>query len=239
LRRIIQYILYFITYLMVASLALSYLSTMIAPDKICFPAFFGLSFPYILSANIFLFIYWLIRLRKESLIILLVILLGWHNIFHFYRIPFPHKTNPAIAEKLRKGAEYISVMSFNVRSFNIYTHNSETQPKTRIFSFLNKAHPDILCLQEIYADGTRITEQEIINKLKYPYYFITYINSGNTRAHYGLAVFSLYPLLHKQIIPYPDSYNLSQLCDVIIRKDTLRVFNNHLQSTKLRKNKVG
>jgi endonuclease/exonuclease/phosphatase family metal-dependent hydrolase len=125
-------------------------------------------------------------------------------------------------------------MTFNVRSFDIYTTTgSTTHPGEEIISFLRKVNPDILCLQEIYTSPRTVPERRIIRALGYPYHFISYSSNRLNGARYGMAVFSRYPLKGKKVIRYPGSTNQTQYCDIIAGRDTLRIFNNHLQSTRL------
>ncbi len=231
---LVKYSLYILTYVLVIALGVSYLSVWVPPDKCWIPAFFGLAFPYLLVANLILFVYWLVRLKKESVIILVIVLLGWNNIVHYYRMPVKR------AEKTQ-GHVYrgnFTLATFNVRSFNVYAYLPDVRKDEEITRFLRDIKPDILCLQEFYTDKTRFPEQKIIQKLGYPYYYISYIKQYHSRSHYGLAILSRFPLLSKKSLRFDESSNLSQRCDIVIGKDTLRLFNNHLQSTNLKKQRI-
>jgi endonuclease/exonuclease/phosphatase family metal-dependent hydrolase len=224
-RKIFRFLLKGITYLLAVFLLLSYLSVYIPPDKCWPPAFFGLAFPYLLTVNLLLFTYWLLRLKKESLMLLIVILLGWGHIRHFYS--FPAKKNKTVT------GESFSIMTFNVRSFDIYAQNNNSHPAEEIISFLRKAKPDILCLQEIYTSPHTVPEKKILAALNYPYHFFSYSTSRPNGVRYGMAIFSRYPLQRKKVLHFAGTPNQTQYCNVIFRNDTLRLFNNHLQSTRL------
>ena len=224
-RKLLHFVMKVTTYLLATALLLAYLSVYIPPDRFWPPAFFGLAFPYLMAANILLFIYWLLRLKKESLILLVVILLGWGHIRHFYS--FPWKSRKAAGEN------DITMMTFNVRSFDIYAHENTPHPEEEIISFLRKARPDILCLQEIYTSPHTVPERKILAALNYPYHFLSYSSSRTNGVRYGMAIFSRYPLLEKKVIRFVGTPNQTQYCDVVIRGDTIRIFNNHLQSTRL------
>jgi len=218
------------TYALSGALLISYLSVWIPPDRFWIPAFFGLAFPYLFMANLILFVYWLLRLEKVSAVILIVMVLGWNNVKHYYRIPIKNR------EKIDNGGGF-TVTTFNVRSFNVYAWSPDVRKDEQIVWFLKKIKPDILCLQEFYTDEKRFPEKKIIEELNYPYHYISYINQYHSHS-YGLAVFSRFSLLNKKSLCFDESSNQSQLCDVIIGKDTFRLFNNHLQSTSLNKQKV-
>ena len=53
--------------------------------------------------------------------------------------------------------------------------------------------------------------------------------------YYGIATFSKYPIIKKGEIVHPGSSSLSIYTDVLIRKDTFRIYNNHLQSFRLKR----
>jgi endonuclease/exonuclease/phosphatase family metal-dependent hydrolase len=224
-RKIFRFLLVVITYLMATSLLLSYLSVYIPPDRFWLPAFFGLAFPYFMAISLLLFLYWLLRLKKESLLLGVVILLGWGHIRHFYSFTQKEKEPP------EQGG--FTVMTFNVRSFDIYASGTPDHPEEEIISFLRKAKPDILCLQEIYTSPHTVPEKKILSALNYPYHFLSYASSRPNGVRSGMAIFSRYPLRRKKVIRYKGTPNQTQYCDVIIRGDTLRIFNNHLQSTRL------
>jgi endonuclease/exonuclease/phosphatase family metal-dependent hydrolase len=52
--------------------------------------------------------------------------------------------------------------------------------------------------------------------------------------HFGIIIFSKYPIINKQTISfYPNDYNsIFQYADIVKGEDTVRVFNIHLQSLK-------
>ena len=225
IKKIFRFILIIITYVLAGALLLSYLSVYIPPDKFWPPAFFGLAFPYLVAANLIFFAYWLLRLKKEALVVGAVILLGWGHINHFYSFPWKHSKTPE-----EKG---FSVMTFNVRSFDIYARGGTHHPEEEVISFLRKARPDILCMQEIYTSPHTVPERKIISSLGYPYHFLSYSSTRPNGVRYGMAIFSRFPLRHRKVIHFIGTPNQTQVCDVVIRRDTLRLFNNHLQSTRL------
>ena len=60
------------------------------------------------------------------------------------------------------------------------------------------------------------------------------IGSGKNR-YYGIATFSRYPIIRKGEIIHPGSSSLSIYTDILIQKDTFRIYNNHLQSFRLKR----
>ena len=47
-------------------------------------------------------------------------------------------------------------------------------------------------------------------------------------------MYSKYPLIHKTSIHYESRGNQSNFCDVVVGSDTVRLFNNHLESNSIR-----
>ncbi len=60
------------------------------------------------------------------------------------------------------------------------------------------------------------------------------LGSGKNR-FYGIITFSKFPIVKKGEIIHPGSSSLSIYTDVLIQKDTFRIYNNHLQSFRLRR----
>ncbi len=208
------------------SLILSYLSVHINPAVFALPAFFGLAYPYILLVNIILAIIWAVRLRPEALISLVLIVVG-----------FPHFRNYL---KMGKQGEdktgTFKLLSYNVRLFNQFEGKGTAGSENLILDFLRNQNPDILCLQEFYISGNpRQKEQYFARALGGKYHsHLKVLGSGRNR-YYGIATFSRFPVAEKGDVIHPESSSLSIYTDVIIEKDTFRIFNNHLQSFRLKR----
>jgi endonuclease/exonuclease/phosphatase family metal-dependent hydrolase len=63
---------------------------------------------------------------------------------------------------------------------------------------------------------------------------IKLIGSGKNRS-YGIATFSRFPIAGRGEIIHPGSSSMTIYTDVIIQGDTFRIYNNHLQSFRLKK----
>jgi len=209
---------------------LSYLAPLINPAKVFFPALFGLAYPYILMANLLFVFYWLIRLKKEIFISIIVILLGWNHLnnmlpLNFKDVKIPETSSP---ERMFKA------FSYNVRGFDMYKWTSDPHIKNEIFAFIQMQKPDILCFQEYYT-SRRKTDTHKANLKSVPslnhsavyYSGEPYINKG-----FGMVTFSKYPIVKKSKIPFNSTSNAAMYTDILFQSDTIRVFNIHLQSIK-------
>ena len=64
----------------VVAMLLAYLAPLVNPARLVIPALFGLAYPYLLMLHLAFLCYWLIRLKREILISLIVVLLGWYHL---------------------------------------------------------------------------------------------------------------------------------------------------------------
>jgi len=226
LKKILYRIALFINAIFALSLLLSYLSVHINPSDFAFPAFFGLAYPYILLANIIIVIAWIVALRFEALISLVIIAIGYNNFSNYIKL-----TNPVGGK-----SNTFKVLSYNVRLFNYYeTKNGVYSPK-KIIDFLKTQNADIICLQEFFILGNPDIEEEAMLRAlggKYKAHFKVFKVSGSK--YYGIATFSRFQIVNKGEIVHNHSSSMSIFTDVVISQDTFRIFNNHLQSFMLKR----
>ncbi len=173
----------------------------------------SLIFPFLALINILFLIYWLIKLKKQLFISLLVLLLNYGNLKALYQWEGKHPIEP-------KG---FSLMSYNVRLFNAYHWIKKKGINVDISNYLKDQFPDILVLQEFKTDKQT-------DFLQYPYKHI--VLKGKKRKA-GLAIFSKYKIINQGNLDFKDTYNNAIWADIVIKNDTLRVYNVHLQSYKI------
>ena len=220
----------YVNILVAALLLLAYSAPYIDPSKILFPAFLGLAYPFLLLANLVFAFFWAIRFKKEILISLLVILLGWNHLMNYLPMNLGSKNNNS--ENIK--AQHFKVMSYNVRNFDLYNWSKKDDSRENIYKLINGESPAILCVQEFYTTN-RIgyRERDVRRKLgSYPHYSIYYGIRSGPNTGVGIATFSAYPILKTSRIPFDNSLNQAVYTDLLIQNDTLRVFNIHLQSIR-------
>lgn len=207
------------------ALLTSYLAVHINPKDFVLPAFFGLAYPYLLLINIILVVIWAVMLKYEAFISLIIIAAGYTHLSNYIRIERPSGD--------KNGT--FKVLSYNVRLFDIY-EGQDANSEKKVTEFLKSQKPDILCLQEVFIAGEPSREEaSLVTTLDEKYYsHMKLIGRGRNR-YYGIITFSRYPIIRKGEIIYPGSSSLSIFSDIVINKDTFRLFNNHLQSFRLRK----
>ncbi len=217
----------------VAALLISYLAPVINPSKFMLPALFGLAYPFLLITNLVFLLYWLIRLKKEILISLVVILLGWNHLNNL--LPLVAKNHEIPVET--DSGRMFQVLSYNVRGFDRYHWTENPNTKNQIFEFIKEQSPDILCFQEYYTSNRKGERQTDIalHLSQFPQSAVYYINDPANRNGFGIATYSRFPVLKRSRIPFNSSSNAAMYTDHLILDDTIRVFNIHLQSIKFHK----
>jgi endonuclease/exonuclease/phosphatase family metal-dependent hydrolase len=66
------------------------------------------------------------------------------------------------------------------------------------------------------------------------YTHVYYTDRIPGKLDFGMATFSKYPIVRKEMIEFNESLNGSMSSDIVIGNDTIRIYNCHLQSIRLR-----
>ncbi len=214
-------------------LLLAYLSTRVSPEKFWLLAFFGLAYPIFLILNLFFIIYWLFRNMRKSIFSIVAILIGYGFVGKYFQI-----AGKSIGDFK---SEYVKVMSYNVKLFDLYNYKKDWSynftNRNNIFRFIDESQPDILCLQEYFYDSENhfVTRDSLTAILKTKYYY-EYFPFVKNIHHYGIATFSKYPIINSGMIIFKNiTHNSAIFSDIVVKNDTFRVYNAHLQSIKLNK----
>lgn len=144
---------------------------------------------------------------------------------------------------LMANSQWIIANSLSILTWNTGRMGGFAKPdKNEVLQYLLQQEADVICLQEVdvYKDARYLTLPDVKQTLgkKYPYSYIDF-SIYNKRHQYGTMVWSRYPLIHKQSIHYESHGNLSNRCDIVVGKDTFRLFNNHLESYKFTPDDLG
>ncbi len=210
----------------VIALALSYVSVHINPDIIAFPALFGLAYPYLLLVNVLFCLTWAVALKWEALISLVVILAGFTHFSNYLKVQKPSGDKTGTFQ----------VQSYNVRLFNYYEGNGNNNSEKKILELLRNQKADVICLQEIFLSGDPVRKQQEIKSAAGQGYnsHFKIIRTGKNRS-YGIVTLSRYPIVGRKDIVHEKSSSLSIYTDILAGEDTIRIFNNHLQSFRLQR----
>lgn len=199
-------------------MVLGCLSSVVPAGQLCLLPYFGLFFPFWLVGTIVFLCYWAIRRKRIILLPLITLILCFGNVRNTFAIHFG---------KEKANESNVTIMTFN--TFGL--RSGQQMNKVREFAFEQDA--DIVCLQEFGATSDTHKLKKLIQDYeeKYPYHHIWYKTQGRN-FWLGNAVFSKYPIVHKEAIDYESRYNVSIFSDVVVGDDTIRLVNNHLESFK-------
>ena len=187
----------------------------IKPTLFSYFAIFSLFTPIIISLNILFMFFWITKLKKQFMLSLIVLLLGNDSLKSF--VNFSNNSKFI-------GDNEFSIISYNVRLFNIYNWIEKDNVTTKIKDFLKDKNADIICLQE-YQNAEFDLE-------KYPH---KYENLRGDNLKYGQAIFSKYPIINKGSIDFNSLSNNAIFSDIKINNDTIRIYNVHLESFSFEK----
>lgn len=190
------------------------------PNQWWIPAFSGLLLPVILIINLVTLLFW-IYCKKWWVILPLIPLVLNYN---FYSLMFqnPYKQNPLPSDKT------ITIASYNVEGF-YWINKTNTQDQIR--KLIETYHIDILCIQE-HCESPDISPDSVRKFTGLPYRRV-FFNHETHWANYGMSVYSRYPIIDYGIIDFNSIKNEAMWVDLVIQNDTVRVFNNHLQTTDI------
>lgn len=209
-----------------AALLASSFASIVNPDKFWIFAFFGLAYPFLLSINIFFIFFWIVVRIRFALLSVLCVLATGYTFSHYFSFHFASPSQ-------LKNKDAIRVMTYNVRNFDLYnwTHNMET--RKNMMDMIEKQKPDIACFQEFYSSdkGDFTNVSFLRNQLKFKYFQFVPTTTLRNQDHWGLAIFSNYPIVKKGDIAFHMSTNNSCIySDINVNGTIVRVYNIHLQS---------
>jgi len=191
----------------------SYLSVLVSPDVFKLSAGISVFIPVFIGLNLIVFFIYLFSRSVRMIVPLVLLALG----FPFLKVTLAfHGQNDDQSS--------FSLLSYNVRWFT----RGKVQDGNLIHDFVEQESPDVLCFQEFYPVKKHI---ETLKRLG-DYQSVANQHSSN------LAIFSKYPLLNQGLLLENSRFNNIQFADLLIEKDTVRVYNLHLQSMGINTSKL-
>lgn len=207
-------------------LVLSAYSHLIDPNVFLIPAFLGLAFLPLLAINLGFIVFWLFIKPRRGFVGLTTIALSWGTFSKHIQL-----TSPASSQDEAS----TGIMSFNARLFDLYNWGGNKETRNEIFDYLKQEDPDIICFQEFFHTNdptyfnTLDTMVQFLSASKVHDHYTSILHYGKSK--FGIATFSKYPILDRQVIPLDTAANNAAICtDLIIGKDTVRIYNIHLAS---------
>lgn len=216
-------------YLVIVSLLLSLVARYISPLLFWLPAFFGLAFPLFFILNIVFIIYWLVQFKPAIVFGLIALGLSLTTAYKYVQVSIPNKSSN----------KPLKVTSYNCMLFDLYNWSRNKESRSKILANLTEINADILCLQEFYTSeqsGDYNNVDTLRHLLHTNYYHSEYTTTLRKVDHWGIATFSKYPIINQgKLIFHTSSNNICIYSDIVVNKDTIRVYNVHLQSISFSK----
>jgi endonuclease/exonuclease/phosphatase family metal-dependent hydrolase len=205
-------VMFFFNIVLTVLTFIAYLLPFLAPKLFPLLSVFTLVLPLMLVLNFFFFLYWLLQTKRQMLLSGLVLLLGITFVSKFYKFS---------GTDLPEEPGDFTLMSYNVRVFNLYEWLPQRDIAGKIMDFIKEKDPDIVCLQEYSTKG----------KADFPNYKFKFIYSREGET--GQAILSHFPIIDTGHIDFPGSANNVVFADIKKGDDTLRVYSMHLQSIRI------
>lgn len=219
-----------LNYAAIVALLLSLCAKYISPGSFWIFSFFGLAYPIAALANLCFIIYWFVQMRWQGLFSAIAMLIGINTFLGFFQVDLSRET---------PDNKDIKVMSYNSMLFDLYNWSRNKQSRNMILDMLAEENPDILCLQEFYNSEEKgdfhnaDTLTSLLNSKNIHYEYTTTLRQTD---HWGIATLTKYPIIKKGRIDFNvRSNNICIYTDVLIDKDTVRIYNMHLQSISFSK----
>ena len=172
-------------------------------------SFLTLLFPVFYVFNLCFFIYWILKLDLRFILSLLIIIIFLYNSLSIYNI-----NNQSSVEN------GLNIMSFNARLFNRYNWIKNESLITETEDFFKRESPEFIAIQEFHKDY-----EYIFKDYNYSHIFL----SGNS---YGKSIFSKNKIIKKGVIAFDNSSSNAIYADIVVKSDTIRVYNAHFESFK-------
>jgi endonuclease/exonuclease/phosphatase family metal-dependent hydrolase len=225
-KKIVKWVMMISNIIAVIFMLITLIGSVLSPAKVLFPAYFSLIFPFILVINIAFVVFWLVTRKWNFLLSLGVLIFSATLINNNFPVHFG-KSDPLKPVNSIHLLTYNTMMSGSLVKDTPRKHN-------KVMQYVVESNADIVCLQEFVVS----TQNEFLNYSdilriyrKYPYKHVEFKGNWDNKL-FGIATFSKYPIVNKQLIEYPSQANISIYTDINVNGTIIRLFNNHLESNK-------
>ncbi len=226
LLKLLDGLIFLVTLLCGSALLLAYIAPHVDPNDHLWFAFLGLVAPFLYLANLLLMLYWAVRWRWVVFLPMALLLLGAGHVGKYFRPQIKHVYRSEDPQQKPEGS--VRVLSYNVGGFWGKTDGKYVSRMTETARYIAGEKPDIICFQEYEVNHVHTEESldQILEPLRYKAVAYVFPN-------WGLAIYSRYRILAKGSLTFPESTNSAMWADLLVGRDTVRVFNCHLQTTQV------
>ncbi|MFR9260016.1 MAG: endonuclease/exonuclease/phosphatase family protein [Bacteroides cellulosilyticus] len=191
----------------------------------------GLALPALLLCNLLVAICWAFARRRWAFIPLAALVFNYGYILAIFQFSFTKKI-PEGHYSSNYADGYLKIATYNVGNFGGEITGYSCKEIAR---YMKEQEVDVLCFQEC-GDNKYFPDGQHPQRI-----FPLALRLDPYRGFYPrsapIAVFSRYPLVNPQFISYQQSANCSMQCDIVLGRDTVRLLNNHLQTTSVSQNR--
>ncbi len=214
----------------VAAVALlcALLAGVVNPNSGVLFAFAGLFYPIIWVANLFCAFWWAARWKKHFVVPVVMLLIGSGSMGLFYRSDVSTKPQDVTRER-----NDIVVVTYNVMNFRDDDAPQGVANFDRVAEWINTQSPQVVMLQEAHFSGDKNFDEfrSKIKRLPYGYFVNAELANNGSQSGSGFVLLSAYPIVRRGVASSDSLQYKSLWADLRVGRDTVRVVNNHLQST--------
>jgi endonuclease/exonuclease/phosphatase family metal-dependent hydrolase len=229
-KKVLKWIILAANFVAILFMILTLIGAKISPEKILFPSYFALFYPFILILNIGFVTIWLFARKCFFLLSLSILLFSSAEINETFPVHIG-KTDTIQPTKT------IHFLTYNTMACGSLVKHTHKKPN-KVIQYILDTDADIVCLQEFTVSNKKeyLTHSDIMHIFrKYPYKHIQY-RQKNVFGLEGVATFSKFPIVFRRMINYPSGFNISIYTDIYVNGEIIRVVNNHLESNKITEN---
>ena len=230
--KFVRFIFRLLSLVVISFYLLSFISSHFMPSVFMFFSVLGLFFwPLLLMFFVAAIIMALRKEWKWLIVFGICFAFSLPDLFSFFNF---HAKNNESKERLG-----MTVMTHNTHLMGYYDGENAKKNRDAILNEIQNVKPNILCLQECYwnTNGGDFLSEQSRNEMLSGYSLherTSHVLSDGGR--FGLVIFSNYPVITQGQVPFENEVN--NFCiyiDVLVGSDTVRVYNAHLQSFRLKK----
>ncbi|WP_272022744.1 endonuclease/exonuclease/phosphatase family protein [Olleya namhaensis] len=211
--KFLEKVVFFVNSVVAFLLLLSYVLPHVPPKTFATLSVLSLGVPFLILLNVLFFVYWLFKIKKQLMLSLVVISIGYFLFGSLYKFSNWEEDE----------TDSLSVMNYNVRLFNLYDWIPEKGIPEKLVDFVKKENPQILSIQEYHKQAD----------VDFSFYKYKYEKLEGNKIKMGQAIFSQFPIINSGSVAFPNTANNAIFADIVKGKDTFRIYNLHLQSLRI------
>ena len=213
----INKVIYFLNIIVAALLLFSFSLPYLPPKTFAVLSVLNLGVSLLIIINVLFVLYWLVRVKRQFILSAFILFIGYLSFGSLYKFSSSKKV---------ESIENFKVMNYNVRLFNLYDWIKDDAIEIKITDFIKTEAPDILSIQEYHPH----------KNIDFSFFKYKFEKLSGKKTKYGQAIFSQFPIVNSGSIEFPDTGNNAIFADVVKEKDTIRIYNIHLESLRINAN---